>query len=276
MLFRPFYHGPLKHLQMLVKDREYRRLCGVLSRYEPVPPRRETQVKVAGWDLLVPDVPSLLSAYRAIFRDRVYDFVPRNDPPRILDCGANIGLSVLYFKRRFPKARITAFEADPAIFKYLDRNLRTNGAADVDLVNKAVWSSETTLTFAPDGADAGRIDAARNDNAAASLHVPAVRLRPWLQQGPVDFLKMDIEGAEVQVILDCADLLGVVDNMYIEYHAMVGRPQRLGEMLQACERAGFRVYLDSSSRLPAPFRDGGVPMYSGMDLQLHVFCRRLK
>jgi FkbM family methyltransferase len=273
MLFRPFYHGPLKHLQLLLKDGEYRRMCRVLSRYEPVPPRRETQVNVAGWNLLVPDVPSLLSAYRAIFRDRVYDFVPRHDPPRILDCGANIGLSILYFKRRFPHARITAFEADPAIFKYLERNVRENGASDVELVNKAVWSSQTRLSFTPDGADAGRVDAARND--AAALQVPAVRLRPWLEQGPIDFVKMDIEGAEVEVILDCSDLLGVVDNMYIEYHSMVDRPQRLGEMLQACERAGFRVYLDSSSRLPAPFRDDGVPMYSGMDVQLHVFCRRL-
>lgn len=273
MLLRPLYHGPLKHLQMLLKHQDYRRMCRVLSRYQPVPPRTETRVKMHGWNLLVPDVPSLLSAYRAIFRDRVYDFVPRNDPPRIIDCGANIGLSVLYFKRRFPRARITAFEADPGIFRYLEQNLRENGAGDVELVNKAVWPSEMTVSFSPDGADAGRVDA--NSSDAAALQVPAVRLRPWLEPGPVDFLKVDIEGAEVEVILGCGEMLGVVDSMYIEYHSIIGHPQRLGEMLQTCERAGFRVYLDSCNPLPAPFRDGGVPTYAGMDVQLHVFCRRL-
>ena len=47
--------------------------------------------------------------------------------PRILDCGANVGLASLFFRRLYPQARITAFEADPALFAILEANLDANG-----------------------------------------------------------------------------------------------------------------------------------------------------
>ena len=65
--------------------------------------------------------------------------------PRILDCGANVGLASLFFKRRYPAARITAFEADPALFAILDANLRANGAADVEARHAALWTSTGTV-----------------------------------------------------------------------------------------------------------------------------------
>src|SRR5262245_29004385 len=82
-----------------------------------------------------------------IFGAGDYRFDSHRRSPRILDCGAHIGLSVLYFKRRFPDARITAFEPSPDTFELLTSNVRGNGFSDVELVNSAVSDRSGTLDF---------------------------------------------------------------------------------------------------------------------------------
>jgi FkbM family methyltransferase len=270
MWIRPFYHEPLKHLYRAVTDAAYRELCTVRSRYGRVEGKREMSIRAHGWTLRIPDAPSFLSAYQAIFYEKIYDFASTSARPYILDVGANIGLSALFFKERFPQSKVVAFEADPTIRRYLSENLEQNSAKDVEIVQKAIWSSEGVVDFHPDGADAGRI---APSDAAQRVRVESTRLIHWLQAEPVDFLKLDIEGAEVEVIRDCAALLQNVKNMYIEYHSLVSAPQRLGEMLKVCEDAGFRITLDSVNRLRKPFILN--PEYAGMDVQLHVFCRRV-
>ena len=64
-------------------------------------------------------------------------FCSTQPTPRILDCGANVGLASLYFKRLYPQARITAYEADPDIYQCLRNNLRRNGASDVETIQAA-------------------------------------------------------------------------------------------------------------------------------------------
>ena len=81
----------------------------------------------------------------------------RHGEPRILDCGANVGLASLYFKKRYPEARVTAFEADPAIADVLRGNLLRNGCPDVEVVEAAVWTEEGTVEFCREGADSGTI-----------------------------------------------------------------------------------------------------------------------
>jgi precorrin-6B methylase 2 len=60
---------------------------------------------------------------KEIYDDRVYHFRLNNEHPFIIDCGANYGVSVTWFKQFSPNARITAVEADPNIFAILKRNI---------------------------------------------------------------------------------------------------------------------------------------------------------
>jgi hypothetical protein len=60
-----------------------------------------------------------------------------------------------------------------------------------------------------------------------------------LLDSPVDFLKIDIEGAEYAVLKDCRDRLQNVRNLFVEYHAAPDEPQRLNEMLSWFSEAGF-------------------------------------
>jgi hypothetical protein len=88
-----------------------------------------------------------LHSLSEIFVQEVYCFQSAGAAPYILDCGSNIGLSVIYFKRRFPDARIVAFEPDPANAALLQRNLHAFHHDDVDVKIKAVWREDTVLRF---------------------------------------------------------------------------------------------------------------------------------
>jgi FkbM family methyltransferase len=81
---------------------------------------------------------------REIFEEGEYWFDSDKSDPTILDCGSHIGLSVAWFKQRFPKARIVAFEPDPQNFRLLQTNVTLNGFTGVELLNVAVSSRKGT------------------------------------------------------------------------------------------------------------------------------------
>jgi FkbM family methyltransferase len=217
------------------------------------------------------DGPSFCACYEEIFGRGIYAFEPRTTTPLIIDGGANIGVSVMYFKQTHPGSRVIAFEPDAHIFRILETNVRTAGYHDVQLINKALWNGDTDIEFWNEGADAGRISRAHDDTQPRKSRVPAVRLKPYLTQG-VDFLKLDIEGAELEVLRDCADLLLNVRHLFVEYHSFAGEEQQLDVLLRLLKASAFRVYIQTAICPPQPFM--ATPDYLGMDLQLNIFARR--
>lgn len=246
-----------------------------LPRYQPA------STKLLGRRLQLVDAASFLSAYHQIFERNIYRFASDADSPRIIDGGANIGLSVIYFKQLFPRSRITAFEPDAKIFEVLCANLKSFGYDDVELIPKALWSSNSSLKFMAEGADGGRI--ARGDDLDFHLkgsmkgrghveEVSTVCLREYLDE-EVDFLKLDIEGAETEVLKSCADLLGNVKNLFVEYHSFASEPQSLALLLRILSDNGFRVHIHSANEAATPFL--GVEAMLGIDLLLNIFAYRV-
>lgn len=268
-------HGAVRasarSLLRLVSEREYRRVSAMSLRYALYPRRRHGSVNVNGRPFEFPDAASFLSAYEEIFADEIYRFEPKSDSPLILDLGANVGVGVLYFKQLCPAARIIALEPDPKIFSYLKRNVAAHDLTNVELRNEAVWSEETTLTFAPDGADGGRTSSG-GSASSDDIVVRAQSIRTLLDVPHVDFLKVDIEGAENVVLPACADLLSRVDNIFVEYHSRAGEPQQLHRIVDALTQAGFRISISGAGVGKAPL----IPRASsnGFDLQLNVFGSR--
>jgi FkbM family methyltransferase len=215
-----------------------------------------------------PDGFWFLHSVDEIFIRQVYKFICDNDTPYILDCGANIGLSVIYFKKLFPQAVITAFEADPAITDLLKKN--TEHFEHVNVISGAVWHENGKLAFFAEGSIGGMI-AQGSTPKRNQVEVPAIRLRDFLDR-PVDFLKIDIEGAEFEVLKDCKDSLGSVKNMFIEYHAMPNEPQTLHLMLEWVTAAGFNYYIKEAwNNMTYPF----LKSYNGyFHMQLNIFCFR--
>lgn len=214
------------------------------------------------------DHAGLFHSIREIFHDEVYKFNARTEHPHIIDAGSNIGLSVRYFKTLYPKATILAYEPDPAIFAMLKDNV--GSLPGVEVRQAAAWTQDTTLTFYSEGSLAGsaEMDFLGTRNA---ITVPAERLADQLARQPVDFLKLDIEGAENSVLFDIEDALPQVDHLFFEYHSTPGKPQQLGDLLNLVSRAGYRYAINGTHAANHPFVE---TVSHGFDLQLNVSCFR--
>jgi FkbM family methyltransferase len=242
-----------------------------LARIAAVPRYTPLTSNVFGFPLAIPDGASFCSCYREVFENEIYAFQPTNGRPFIIDAGANIGLAVIYFKQRFPGSRILAIEADPRVFGVLRENVAAAGYRDVTLVNKAVWTSEAGIDFSQEGADAGRIPRSDDAGVGPKIRVATLRLSTLLTSR-VDFLKLDIEGAEVDVLLESASLLHNVEHLFVEYHSFEREPQRLDTLIALLREHGFRVYIHTAVCPPRPFLQR--TSYLGMDLQLNIFAVR--
>lgn len=239
-------------------------------RLEYHPRFRNSETRLLGKNIRTPDTFSTLFAIRDLFDKQIYRFESEQPQPYILDCGANIGLSVLYFKSLFSKAKIIAFEPDPVIFDYLTYNVKKAfDWQDVELINKGVWKENTTLYFEAEGADGGRL----TNSLEGGQQVEVNRLRDYLDR-PIDFLKIDIEGAEMTVLEDCQDVLQQVRLLYVEYHSFVHQPQQLARLLAILAESGFRYHIHQDGYFsPNPFVH--VHINGDMDLQLGIYAFRV-
>jgi FkbM family methyltransferase len=243
-----------------------------IARLKAMPRYQGSETDLLGKTLRFVDAASFLSAYRQIFDEETYSFAARASNPLILDCGANIGLSVIYWKQLYPFSRIIAFEPDPDVFEVLTWNCRQRNLADIELVNRAVWKEQGILPFCAEGADAGHLDYGTSmDRNRRSVQVPTVRLRDYLNE-PIDLLKLDIEGAEVEVLKDCQWHLDAVRNLFVEYHSFHGSEQHLDEIFFILKKNGFRVHVKSELVSASPFVDR--LNYLGMDNSLNMFAYR--
>jgi len=188
-------------------------------------------------------------------------FTPRTDRPLIIDCGANIGVTMLEWKHRWPGAEIICFEPDPHAFRLLQMNVDRNDIPSVRCIQAAVSDHSGTATLHGEiaaGGDArgNSIDPSWGKRPGSDeTQVQCVQLSTYLQNRPVDFLKLDIEGLEEQVLTEIGDHLQHVEAIYVEVHetaatAAYNSASRITERLR---EAGFEVELqcrDEAHSLP--------------------------
>ncbi len=234
-------------------------------------------MRCLNYTIRINDGPNFYVLYKDIFIHRIYHFVAQRPDPLILDCGSNIGMSILYFKHTYPRARIIGFEPDPSIFPYVAENISRTGLRDVRLVQSALAAKEGTLTFYSDGKYGSCLAGHLPQDVPegwARHEVPCVRLRDYLTE-PVDFMKMNIEGAEWEVLVDSEDRLGWIREMVIEYHHLPGLPRTLHKILALLQGRGFDYLVndfdsETNSGVRPPFRlDSNTRYY------LLIYARKL-
>ncbi len=203
--------------------------------------------KDARYPVLVRTGTSDLEVFQQIFIEREYsclDDMRRAD--LIMDCGANVGYSSMYFMSRYPGARLIAVEPDEGNFALLRKNLLPFGSSVVAL-RAAVWSHPGMLRFSErqyrDGREWTR--QVRPGRPDEDSNIPAVDIGTLLRDSGherIAILKIDIEGAEAVVFssnyeswIDC------VDNLVIELHddSEFGECSRIFH--RALEGRGFTV-----------------------------------
>ena len=215
---------------------------GLVDYSERVHGRSSHSMRLLDWELEFPDPTGFAVQWYDVMVKRALAVSLETNAPRVLDCGAHVGLVSLWVKRQWPAARITAFEADPAIAAMLRNNVARNGAEDVEVVDAALWTHTGTVRFRAPGSDAGAIEQVAADTTGEAREVRAVRLRDWLSE-PIDLLKVDIEGAELDVLEDSLDRLMLVRNVHLEIHDFDATRRLLPRCLMLLESAGFRYAL---------------------------------
>lgn len=270
--FKRFFKAGIKHGIKLIKNNDYRDYCLLLTLYEKLPRFSEKTLKAGPFKLSVPDMPSFLFSYNELMVDEIYKFKSNKESPVIIDIGANIGLSILYFKKIYPEAQITGYEADPYIFNYLKKNLNNNHAEDVVIENKAIWISNGELNFFSEKADGGKIETSSEINKS-TIKVEAIDIKDVLENhSEIDFLKIDIEGAEHQVIPECSGLLDKVKHIFLEYHSIQGEKQKLDEILNVLISSGFTINIQSIDPPKSPYIYKYEP--NTFNMQLNIFGKR--
>lgn len=212
--------------------------------------------------------PAFDVTFEELFKKGIYTFTTSNPNPVIIDCGANMGLSLLFFSVNYPSAKIYAFEPDTSVLECLEKNIETYQMHNVELIKKAVWNKNETLEFFTDKGMGGRLANSYSDQVPTK--VEAIRLREFISDKNIDILKMDIEGAEYVVIKDCEPILKQIDNIFIEYHSMENEEQKLDELLLILKRNGFRYHLSQSFSRNKPFIDKDL-VNEKIDLAINIY-----
>jgi FkbM family methyltransferase len=149
----------------------------------------------------------------------------RNDLPAvpkvIIDAGANIGLTSIFFANEYPNARIIAIEPEESNFEMLKKN--TAPYPNVEILNAALWGENRELDlFDPqEGHSAFQIKSESRTGPVGTKKVRGVTLDRLMQELGIEFvdlLKIDIEGAELEVFADPVRWIDRVGIIAIELH----------------------------------------------------------
>lgn len=175
-----------------------------------------------------------------IFNQEIYKIDKQTSFPIIFDLGSHIGLSILYFKMNYPNAKIIGFEPNPNIFPLLEENIYCNNLEDVQLHNIALGNSGEVREFHIDNqfdafsTSSFKPQAWNGKQDTTSISVRTEKLSKYVNT-PIDLMKMDIEGAEKEVLteLEQADKLKYIKNIVIECHNV--------DVKDILKRNGFNV-----------------------------------
>ena len=169
------------------------------------------------------------------------------DNPVILDLGSNIGLTVAHMKKKYPTAKIIGYEMNQE--NYLLAKANTKSYQNVNIINAAVWIEDGTVSYT----NAAHFDSysllqpTEINSVSQTIEVPSLKLTTIIQNHNldyIDYLKMDIEGAEV-AILESSDVswMDRVFSMNIEMH--LDKDNDLNTYIAILEKKGFIAWKDT-------------------------------
>lgn len=167
--------------------------------------------------------------------------VPRDRATRIWDLGANIGLTAALYAMTRPKARITGVELDDGNAELARRNTAVFGER-CNIITGAVWIDDGVVDYviASGREQEARVGAGGSGRPAASHALNTLFARDdW-----IDFVKMDVEGAERQILRERTEWASKVGCIKVECHA----PYSVREATRDLESLGFAVEVSSTHR----------------------------
>ncbi len=180
----------------------------------------------------------------------------------VIDAGAHVGCSSLFFAARYPKATILAVEADARNHQQLVRN--TAAIPSIKPMLGAVFHQNAPVKVRnPDDRPWGfQVSAADANGPGDGAQVPGRTLLEWMRLADfprIDLLKLDIEGAELELLEnDGAVWLRQVGTLIIELHDDIqkGCSESFRRAVRdiphiTCQRIDNLIWINKAARPPA-------------------------
>ena len=201
------------------------------------------QYKLLGKKVNYLSFKTLFILYSEIFIGLEYYFKSQNKQPFIIDCGSNMGMSILFYKYLYPDAEIIGFGPDIHAYNVLSKNVLDNKLSNTTVHQKALADKAGVINFFydSDNVSALHMSIMEERESKSTIEVECTTLSQYINK-TVDFLKLDIEGAETLVMrdLNSSDKLKFIKNMVIEYHHHIVKDEdNLSETLSILEQNGF-------------------------------------
>lgn len=216
--------------------REYKELSALRKAKSEVHPRPIRLRNLAHPFFVRPGTSDAGVLIQAMAREAYSYVLPSRPIHLVVDAGANIGDSTVWYANQFPEALVVAVEPDPANLNVLAMNCLPYGER-ISVLHAAVWPhAEKMLTVSGEcfGAQVAESDAAHG------LTCSSIDPLGILDQTPfdvIDIFKIDIEGAEEALFSgDCDAWLAKTRSIAVEIHS----PDAARAVFSATERNGFK------------------------------------
>jgi len=160
-----------------------------------------------------------------VFVDLEYDFQLKESPKVIVDTGANIGLTSIYFANKYPDAQIIAIEPENGNYEALKKNV--SPYTNIRTINAALWNKNEEINLIDPGRHGNcgfRTDSKESpvdNNYPVCQQIQAITIDKIMEEYQlvsIDILKLDIEGAEIEVFSTSDSWIGKVNALIIELH----------------------------------------------------------
>jgi FkbM family methyltransferase len=204
--------------------------------------------KVGKYEIWYENTDEFYELKKEIFGENCYYIELEKEDPVIVDLGAHIGLTVIYFKMLFPKARVIAFEPISSNYELLQKNIAENQLDDIETYQVVVAPKSGILRIQePVGEGAWKSGAGiipkgwKGIQTNQEIKVEAVGIQELLEQ-KIDIMKMDIEGMEYEVIRNMGLNIRNIKNLMIEVHPR--KDHRIEEIQKILIQNGFKLEIN--------------------------------
>ncbi len=163
------------------------------------------------------------------------------ETPVIVDLGSNAGYTMAHFAYLFPGSKVYGVEMDAGNYALAKQNLSAI-SDQCSIMQAAVWTEDGQIFYDQNEEWAFRINTekAHHQNAVSA---PAKTLNTIFNEfgiNEIDYLKMDIEGAEKNILENPSPWIGKVKTIKIEVHL----PFTISACMQILEKHGFDAMKD--------------------------------
>ncbi|MEE9349263.1 MAG: FkbM family methyltransferase [Flavobacteriaceae bacterium] len=228
---------------------EFRSFIRTRRKYKKFKPYKLHDLKIGDLNIITSNVGSAIQVYEDVFVNETHKVTFNNTKPLIYDLGAHIGMVSLYYKQKYPQAIIKAFEPNPVVFKCLQQNMISSKLQNVSVFNQAISYENGSLDFYCDKGGQVSSFIKPGDFETETQKIESVRLKDLIdkESRQIDLIKMDIEGVELEVLIDCDTSLQKVDRLVVEYHSYKKNNQKLSQFFSVLEKNGFRYMIKPNS-----------------------------